>query len=54
MILSGRGHRYTLVWMLNDGARHNLSTQEQVNHAVNPDIPTVDYELSPIERWPIR
>ena len=35
MILSGRGHRYTLVWMLNDGARHNLSTQEQVNHAMD-------------------
>ncbi len=34
MILSGRRQKYTLVWVLNDGARHNLSTQEQVNHAM--------------------
>ncbi len=36
-----------LVWVLKDGARHTLSTEEQVSHAVNPDIPTIDYEVAP-------
>jgi len=35
MMLSGRSHKYMLVWVLNDGARHHLSTQEQVNHAMS-------------------
>jgi hypothetical protein len=43
-----------LVWVLHDGARHNLSTEEQVIHAVNPDIPTMDYGLNPSGPWPIR
>ncbi len=52
--VGGQFRSCVLVWVLNDGARHNLSTQEEVNHAVNPDIPTLGYELTPVERWPIR
>jgi hypothetical protein len=34
-VLSGPHRRYVLVWVLKDGSRRNLSTDEQVLHALS-------------------
>lgn len=33
--VGGQFQSCVLVWVLKDGARHNLSTEEQVNHAMS-------------------
>lgn len=52
--VGGRSHSCVLVWVQKDGARHNLSTLEQVMHAVNPAMSPSDYELAPQGQWPLR
>jgi hypothetical protein len=34
-VLSGRHRKYVLVWVLQNGARHHLSTDEQVLYALS-------------------
>ena len=34
-VLSGAHRKYVLVWVLKDGSRRNLSTDEQVLHALS-------------------
>jgi len=34
-VVGGKFQSCMLVWVLKDGARHNLGTEEQVNHAVS-------------------
>jgi hypothetical protein len=34
-VLSGQNRKYVLVWVLKDGSRRNLSTDEEVLHALS-------------------